>query len=309
VSEQPHDVMVSFLHEIQCASAMTLFLLSSIATSRREQYVGPGVTHPIMLTGLPSLCISPDIMNVPDDDLFGPSGTAAQMVYKAWIVEVYKTWETRYRNAFQASFPMHVGRDGVIRPQMAALGDLRHIRNDLLHSRVASVEHCGKCAVLKWFKPGERMVFRTDHILDFLNQMGILAPRTLVTQKGTLCTFNVFEGHSALLDWSPKPQLVSVRTLDVGREEDPPFKGVVVVFDNGLSANMRRCVTSPDEWDALGSARVTRTGVLVFDNGFSVGSDRLYQAAVGEQGSHGSVETSPIPGPTFKLLDDRSKSE
>ena len=97
-TRRPRFVLASLLYEVLQASSMLLFLLSSIATSRRRQYVQPGVAHPIDLPGLPDLCISPSIINVPDDDLYGPCGAAAQMGYKGWIAETYGLWENRCRN-------------------------------------------------------------------------------------------------------------------------------------------------------------------------------------------------------------------
>ncbi len=163
-TRRPARVMAALLHEVLQASSMLLFLLSGIATSRRRQYVQPGVARPLDLPGLPDLCISPSIVNVPDDDLYGAGGAAAQMAYKGWIAELYGLWEHRYRPELQAS----LGEDA-IPPEMDALGDLREIRNDLLHSGTASAARCQKCSTLKWFKPGERMVFDTTHVLDFLN--------------------------------------------------------------------------------------------------------------------------------------------
>ena len=71
MTRKPRDVLDAFLYEVLQASSMVLFLVSSIATSRRKQFVQPGVTRPLELTGLPDLCISPCITNVQDDDLYG----------------------------------------------------------------------------------------------------------------------------------------------------------------------------------------------------------------------------------------------
>ena len=88
------------------------------------------------------------------------------MAYKGWIAETYGLWENRWRNELK-----DVLNRAEVRPEMEAFGDLRRIRNDLLHNGTASVKECGQCSILKWFKPGERIVFDTRHVLDFLNQM------------------------------------------------------------------------------------------------------------------------------------------
>ena len=231
-TRRPGFVLASLLYEVLQASSMLLFLLSSIATSRRRQYVQPGVAHPVNLPGLPNLCISPSIINVPDDDLYGPSGAAAQIAYKGWIAEMYGLWEHRYRLELEAS----LGKDA-IPPEMDALGDLREIRNDLLHSGTASAARCRKCSTLKWFKPGERMVFDTRHVLDFLNQIGVLSLRSAHGDSGS-CLLETYRDRNELLSWSPTPRLVSVRTHNDGKEADPPYKPVTVVFDNGVFANV-----------------------------------------------------------------------
>ena len=278
---------------------MLLFLLSSIASSRRKQYVQPAVARPLALPGLPELCISPSIINVPDDDLYGPSGVAAQMAYKGWIAEMFGLWENRYRNEMKDSH----GEDA-IRPEMEAFGDLRHIRNDLLHNGTASAEHSGKCSILKWFAPGERIVLGTQHVLDFLNQIGVLSLHLAHDSRSRSCMFNVYLDRDRLLKWTPKPRLVSVRTHDDGREADPPYKGVTVVFDNGLFANVPFRLDTHRRWVALGGAGINSVGHLVFADGTLVSSDEIYRlAAVGREGSkpRDGRPRLPVSGPWIRI--------
>lgn len=81
---------------------MLLFLLSSAATNRRKHQVAPGAARPIALPAL-SMCLLPTIIQVPDDDLYGPNGAAAQMAYTRWIAETYALWEDHNRKELQAS--------------------------------------------------------------------------------------------------------------------------------------------------------------------------------------------------------------
>ena len=274
-TRRPGSVLASLLYEVLQASSMLLFVLSSIATRRRRQYVQPGVARPVDLPGLPNLCISPSIINVPDDDLYGPGGAAAQMAYKGWIAELYGLWEHRYRPELQASH----GEDA-IPPEMDALGDLREIRNDLLHSGTASAARCQKCSTLKWFNPGERMVFDTTHVLDFLNQIGVLSVRFAHDDSGS-CSLETYRDRNELLSWSPPPRLVSVRTHNDGKEADPPYKAVTVVFDNGVFANVPLQLDEQRRWTALGDAQISRDGrLLLFQDGTTLDSDRLYRSAV-----------------------------
>ena len=156
---------------------------------------------------------------------------------------------------------------------MQAFGDLRHIRNDLPHNGTASAEESGKCSILDWFQPGERIVFGTRHVLDFLNQTGVLSLRFTHDHGSRSCTFDAQPDEDRLLMWTPKPGLVSVRTHDDGREADPPYKGVTVVFSNGLFANVPFRLDTRRRWLALGKAAINGDGHLVFVDGDSIPSD------------------------------------
>ena len=278
---------------------MLLFLLSSIATSRQRLYLQPGVARSLELPGVPELCISPCIVNVPDDDLYGPSGAAAQMAYKGWVAEVFGLWENRLRNELK---DLH-GKSA-IRPEMQAFGDLRHIRNDLLHNGTASAEESGKCSILDWFAPGKPIVFCTRHVLDFLNQTGVLSLRVAYDYRSRSCTFGTYLDRDRLLNWTPRPRLVSVRTHADGREAAPPYKGVTVVFDNGLFSNVPFPLESKRQWLALGDATINRDGNLVFADGRVIPAERLYSATVEGQKPPQPGDGRPrlpVTGPSIKI--------
>lgn len=305
MTRQARNLLNSFLYEILQASTMVLFLVSSIAASRRKQFVTMGVAHPLALPGLPHLCISPCITNVHDDDLYGHDGAAAQMAYRGWIVELYhQIWETRYRKSLKEALG-----EKAIHPQMDALGDLRLVRNDLLHKHgTAREENCGKCSVLNWFRPGERMVFGTRHVFDFLNQMGILSLNTVFTDGMGSCTFDVDRERAKLLASSPGPRLVSVRTHADGKEHDPAYKGVTVVFDNGLFANLAIQLEEPRRWVALGDGRIDGDGrVLRFEDGTTLDSEALYKRAVAgrepPRPGDGRPPRLPVRGPPIQFAD------
>ena len=302
-SSQSVRIVESLWYEVLQATAMLLFLLSSIAVSRRQHYEGPGRTMGISLPGLPEICLTPAIFNVPDDELYGPTGVAVQMAYKGWLTEVFGLWKNRFRGEWQDS----VG-EGAIPPELDAFGDLRHIRNDLVHSADrASQEHSGKCATLKWFSPGDPMVFRTWHVFDFLNQTGVLSLRGASHEIGGRnrgCLFRTCFDSAKLLKWKPKPELVSVRTHDDGLQHDPPYKGVTVVFSNGLFGNVPISLTSERQWVALGKARINGTGDLEFANGAVVGAGELYKDVVAgqEPPKNGDGRPNlPVAGPWARI--------
>ena len=294
----PARVLDALLYDVVQAAVMLLFLLSSAATNRRKHQMAPGVARAIPLQGL-SLCLSPSIILVPDDDLYGPNGAAAQMAYTGWITETFALWENRNRRELRASFQA----DDAIAPEMDALGDLRHIRNDLLHNnRIASAEQARKCVVLKWFRSGERMALGTRHVLDFLNQTGVLSLPSVHNAASHSCVFGVLPDKDALLQWKPEPKLVSVRTQGADKQTDL-HKAVTVVFDNGLFANIPFTVDNIGHRVALGSASIRSDGsALVFADGTTVASRGIYETAVaGKCDPPEGLPRLPVPGPPIRF--------
>ena len=153
-------------------------------------------------------------------------GSAEQFALKGWVEEVYNIiWDSRYRNEMKKAVKI----PGIIRPEMDTLGDLGHIRNDLIHSGKAHAGETGRCKVLQWFNVGDPIVLSTDHVLDFLNQMGFIVASPAVNPGG----------GSAILTASPNLdggdyRIVSVRP-SVNLPEDGSAEYVVsVVFENGV---------------------------------------------------------------------------
>ena len=300
-NRQPSLVLNSLLYGVLQVTTMLLFLLSGISTNRRKQYLAPGVARPLDLPGLPGICLSPCIIQVPDDVLYGPTGAAAQMAFKGWIAEVFALWENHYRKELKDSLG-----PGAIPPEMDAFGDLRRIRNDLLHNNAtASAEHCGKCATLRWFASGEPMVFAVRHALDFLNQAGVPSiGGSAHDEESRSCQFSTYHDPDTLLNWTPAPKLVSVRTLDDGKDEKPLWKGVTVVFDNGLFGNVPFLLSDERHWVSCGDAAIDCDGNLVFASGDRVGSTELYRNVVmGLQSSGDGSEQPrrPVAGPWIRF--------
>ena len=175
-----------------------------------------------------------------------------------------------------------------------------YIRNDLLHNNgIASAEQARKCVVLKWFRPDERMVLGTRHVLDCLNQTGVLSLHLAYNGAGHSCVLSVLPDRDALLQWRPEPKLVSVRTHGADNPETDLVKAVTVVFDNGLfSSNIPFRMDDSRRRAALGDATIRSDGsALVFADGTTVASRRIYEAAVAGnaiagRGNHGFL----LPG-------------
>jgi len=53
--------------------------------------------------------------------------------------------------------------------EVAVFGDLRRIRNDIIHNGgTASEKWTGKCRVLRWFVPGHPIAIKAEHVAEFM---------------------------------------------------------------------------------------------------------------------------------------------
>ena len=78
-----------------------------------------------------------------------------------WIVYVFGAWEGEFRPRLSV---VHGCEEREL--QYPILGDLRHLRNDVLHHRgIASLEHSGKCVILKESFPVGSPILMTHEIL------------------------------------------------------------------------------------------------------------------------------------------------
>ena len=223
------------------------------------------------------------------------------MAYKGWIVGLYDIWESNYRNALKRVLRERSAeeRDRIIRPKTDVLGDIRRIRNDLVHK--ASSGEVGTCKRLRWFNPGEKIVLTTDHVFDFLNQVGVMPHNGQVFTPEYPSCILMRRGGQTLLDWKPEPKIISVLTHDEGRDSSPITKGLTVVFENGLYRNMPFSVESKEHWDRLGNAEI-RGDFLCFEDGTCYTSKDLYRFVVEHLDEH--HPGPPIGGPFFKIAED-----
>lgn len=302
----PAEVISSLCCDVLEASAMLLYVLSSSAQYQPQIYVMPSVTRGLFLPGL-SLCCLPCITGRTDDQLIGQQGVAVQMVYTGWVATVFACWENRFRSEVQTA----IKADDSVRPQMEAFGDLRHIRNDLLHNKgVASMGHTGKCKVLRWFKSGDKMVFSTQHVFDFLNQIGAFSPQDHHSDTPPRsCSFSIPHGNAkSLLRWKPKPRLISVRTHEANVAESRLHKHVTLVFDNGLYVNVVFEATSGRRISDLGRAHFCDAGkTLMFDDGTRVPSECIYKQAARYHSDRSGEDVLylPIRGASIKARSGR----
>lgn len=240
------------------------------------------------------------------NDIWGREGDAEQLAFRGWVEEIYnRVWESDLRNAMRASFKA----GNAIRPTTVALGDLRHIRHDLVHSSgVASADETGKCAVLKWFRPGDHMLLTMGHVLDFLNEMNMLNTAGGFVSDGAAIRWSVFPPMREARERRPSPKIVSLRVTFIGSHDDGTSDhGIHVAFDNGVWCNIP--CKHPNDGTALKDriARMTQTHVN------QDGDVQLYDGTILERrgiyvpgisaifGNEPQDDKPPLPGPWFRI--------
>jgi hypothetical protein len=92
------------------------------------------------------------------------NGQVAMRLGHQWVMFLYSVWQHVYRPRMAAAHGRNVEAE-----RYPLLGDLRCLRNDVIHHRgIATQGNTGRCEILKWFKPGERIILEAEHLDQFL---------------------------------------------------------------------------------------------------------------------------------------------
>ena len=272
------EVEADFLYDVTEVTVALFYLLQGMEITSRIYVQDPDDHKGAQLAGpkLSRLRTFPAVSTT-GPDMLGPSGEAVQLAFKGWVADVFATWE-RSRSKTREL----LGNKGV-RPTVDCMGDFRLIRNDLIHSGFATEEYSGKCKVLKWFKPGERMILATDHVFDLLNQMNLI---TLPAQLNG-------PTERRIVSWMLAPDTIKPTSLEK--------KGIRIVsfrFDvdnDGLEASQRYMmsivfsdgvfgqgeVEVPVEPEKFLGGYIDRDGNIAFPGRHVLGAGKLYQACYG----------------------------
>ena len=241
------------------------------------------------------------------NDLLRHEGPVEQMAFKGWIEEVYFLWDHRYRKAMKN----RLQASDVIAPQADAPGDLRLIRNDLIHKGgIASEESSGRCKVLRWFEPGEPIILGMRHVFDFLNQMGFMTLMPGVLPGGISVVWSFVGVSETDLSRRPAPDLVSLRTEFLGEADDGSARFVTsAVFENGIFVCIP-LLRRPRAADKLRlieefptGTRIDERGDIAFPDGHTILHEPLYRNAYQAllAGGTPAPEGFAIPGPWFRI--------
>ena len=230
-----------------------------------------------------------------------PGGSMEQMLLKAWVIDIYSRWESKYRNQLK-----HENRHipGAISPLHQVLGDLGHIRNDLFHNGIAKGDHSGRCEILRWFQVGEWMHLRLRHVFDFLNQMSWLTDSPAVIRDGPGKPSAWHMDRTGELE-KPVPALVSVRPFVNPQESDTRYRyGVSIAFENGVFATTpmgpereETPVPATDRSRKWMTMTVNEAGNLFVPGLVTVSAASLYRSALNKEKYWGPG----IPGPWIKF--------
>ena len=229
------SVFLKFYHEVTKTTTLLMHLIVGIETAYNNQHqVGKGVNF--IPPNVSNIDIFPSLIGCNFEDLLGREGEAEQMAYKAWVLQIYNNiWESCSRSEFS-----NTSEDPRTIPwEMDAMGDFRHIRNDLVHNNgIASTKEIGKCKVLKWFKPGDKIILGMRHVLDFLNQIGFLSSSPIVINDQQVPTGHIWclkIDKQSLLNKAATAKIISVRIeTNTNPETGQPQFLISVVFDNGV---------------------------------------------------------------------------
>ena len=250
------------------------------------------------------LCLSGPSFDL--NEVLKREGEAEQLAFKGWVEQVYNCiWDSQYRNVMRDRLE---GSD-IIPPEAGPIGDLRLIRNDLVHNgAVASAARTGRCTVLKWFRLGEDIVLGMRHVLDFLNQIGFMTTMPGFRDDGSNAAWTVFPGMENELINRVIPEIVSIRTALVRELDDgSTWHALCVVFENGVFANFP--VSYPSDGTSImerneffSRTSVDDGGNLRFANGTVSHRQTLYREAVSVLFNGGQqIEGMSVPGPWFRI--------
>ena len=99
----------------------------------------------------------------------GRDGAFSIQLSNAWVTGLFSAWESKFRKEIGRV----LGLGGAEELSCDEMGDLRLMRNDILHNRsIASREHTGRCRSLRWFEQGQQIRVDTSQVYEFHKKIG-----------------------------------------------------------------------------------------------------------------------------------------
>ena len=96
------------------------------------------------------------------------------------LVDLYTYWEDHYRAQVAAALSME--KEAI---RVPVFGDVRHIRQSIVHHRGIALPEVEKCQVLKWFQEGDRIAVSTSQFRQLAREVnGYLDGLTTAPSNG-----------------------------------------------------------------------------------------------------------------------------
>ena len=227
--------MVDFM-TLAIESTHKLFYLLEGVESTYRSYLRDGVEHGFGHAHGPSRLVVAPMSSESGrrftlDKEYGLEGRLAQLAYVGWVAEVAGNWE-KWRKKYPGWEP---GKSGA---KADLIGDFVWIRNDLVHNGgVASKKNTGRCKILKWFSLGESMIFRLDHVLEFLHRFGMWPGGLISTRTNKMIHWVVREqtrdDFARRMAFAPRAVIFEVRK-DNHHVTGKPSLLLSVIYEDGV---------------------------------------------------------------------------
>lgn len=98
-------------------------------------------------------------------------GWLAEWMTQAWVALIFSRWEDHYRQLFAASAEVPVKE-----VTSEVMGDIRHLRNDILHNNGVAGKNTRKTMLLKRFSDGQRIVLGPEDIWLLSDKLSVSSP-------------------------------------------------------------------------------------------------------------------------------------
>ena len=245
-------------YEVMETTSALMFLLQGMAVVRaiHDQHNDPIHSENERCRFIPDLphlnaSIGVETPNSQSTGIINSGALAEQIAFKGWVEQVYNIiWERQFRGESYKSLqlPSDLQETATLDkccPKMDVIGDLRRIRNHLIHTGVATRSLTRNCKVLKWFQPGDLMVFSLDHVFDFLNQIGFMTSARFSDTEGSMAQFLARSNLDKIARDAHDKRIISVRQWANNLEDGSERHLTSVVFEDGV--HIRKASRVPPE--------------------------------------------------------------
>ena len=287
------DSFFKLRYEVMEATSALMHLLqgAELVRATRDQESAPAHAEDERRRFAPdppliNVTVEVDIPSSKSTGVINQGGLAEQLAFKGWVEQLYNIiWERRFRGDSYNNLQLPSDLQGQAnldkkRPTTDVVGEFRLIRNDLVHTGVATPGRTGKCNILQWFKPGDLMVLSTDHVFDFINQMGFMTRTGAHDPTGSVARLIALPTLDGIPFGAPTKRIISVRQSSNHLEEGSARHLTSVVFEDGVYIH-KESTTLPQGIPAKGDVNPT-----LYDEAVDILLGR--RTGVGGYRAHGS---------------------